>query len=47
MNVLSLRIVMGVGIVAVSFNNPQDRLHPQVHQVKLWHMNVIGATPFL
>jgi hypothetical protein len=47
MNVLSLRIVMGLGIVAVWYNNPQDRLHPQFQQVKPSHTNVTAATPTL
>jgi hypothetical protein len=38
---------MANSVVAFSFNNPQDRLHPQVDQVKHWYPNVIAATSSL
>jgi hypothetical protein len=36
---------MANSFVAFPFNNPQDRLHPQVEQVKHWHTKVIATTP--
>jgi hypothetical protein len=38
---------MDEGVVAFSSNDPHDRLHPQIDQVKLRCTNVIGTTLIL